>query len=131
MRYVFLLLSFMFVFSSCKKDITYEFVLSNESERTVFMNVQELGSLTIDTNIISPGTSLVLGVDVVEARNGDRARDRVEVPFAMLQVVDLDGNEPRLCDEDLNSLNCWILPEGSRGLSTYQVRDFFNENYFD
>lgn len=131
MRSSILFFVLLLVFSSCKKDISYEFVLSNESQRMVFMNVQQLGSLEIDTNLISPGTALVLGVTVVEARNGKRARDRVEVPFAMLQVMDLDGNVPSLCDEDLNSMNCWIVPEGRRGISSYGVRDFFNENSFD
>lgn len=132
MRNAFVSILILSMLSACTEDYSYEFVLENGSARTVFMNVQQRGSSTIDSSLIAPGSALVLGVDIVDARNANRARDRVEVPFEMLQVTDLDGNVPNLCNQSIpSSLQCWGVPEGERKVRHYRVMKFFRENNFD
>jgi|GEM_PF-6927696 len=116
---------------ACKEDYFYEFSLSNESQRTVYMNVQQRGSMSIDTNVISPGSSLVVGIEVVEARNAKKAEDEVGVPFSMLEVIDLEGNEATICNDNLDSRACWSIPEGKRGVDRYRVSRSFGEKSFE
>lgn len=101
------LLFVLLTFCSCKEEYSFEFVVVNESDRSAFVIVQRPDILAVDTNLISPGQSLIVGVSSLDARNAEKAAEDVLVPFDDLIIEDQMGNAVNNCDGNLTSVSCW------------------------
>lgn len=116
----------LFLLGCQEEEYNIEYLVENNSPRNVYINYQNYGSSTIDTNLISGGQTLIFLIEMGSGKNSCDYMDGIsELPFTMIDVHDIDGNKLKC---DVSELDCWI--EGcnpdKNGIGSFRlrVRDF-------
>lgn len=106
------LLISVLIITSCQKDhtSTLEYLIENNSERNLRIIVQGNTGEPIDTTDIAPGENLSLQIDTANVSAKRLLKDTDELPFSLIEIDDLSGNEP-FCS--VGAFECWHSTRGA------------------
>ncbi len=95
------------ILCSCNRTYVYEYIVFNNSDRSVLIQVSKLDAEQVDSNVITPGQTLIVDEVIIEERNAERATEELFVPLSFMEISDLEENVAIACDEGYLTIECW------------------------